>query len=51
MQLFSFLSSANFNPRPRKEGDLRELFLVYNVRYFNPRPRKEGDMPTVCKMP
>ena len=35
--------AKNFNPRPRKEGDLLQWRRgVYNVD-FNPRPRKEGD--------
>ena len=36
-------AAYNFNPRPRKEGDI--AFKVYHtsIRYFNPRPRKEGD--------
>ena len=33
----------NFNPRPRKEGDEKEICISYKVRHFNPRPRKEGD--------
>ena len=33
----------NFNPRPRKEGDLPPLVSVKSSVHFNPRPRKEGD--------
>ena len=40
-----FLRKTNFNPLPRKEGD---LFVELLVRYwkcnFNPLPRKEGDV-------
>ena len=33
----------HFNPRPRKEGDLRYNRRGSLLRDFNPRPRKEGD--------
>ena len=33
----------NFNPRPRKEGDLVSSSIYYTIFDFNPRPRKEGD--------
>ena len=34
---------ANFNPRPRKEGDGVHPKMYTMNSYFNPRPRKEGD--------
>ena len=33
----------DFNPRPRKEGDLCLTDDKRKYWYFNPRPRKEGD--------
>ena len=33
----------HFNPRPRKEGDIRVWQMVAHSHNFNPRPRKEGD--------
>ena len=33
----------DFNPRPRKEGDLLTRSLSFLSIDFNPRPRKEGD--------
>ena len=42
--MFFKLPRGDFNPRPRKEGDLRKIFLSgIELLYFNPRPRKEGD--------
>ena len=41
------LSKGDFNPRPRKEGD---IVINGSWRYpsnFNPRPRKEGDKFTI----
>ena len=35
--------AMDFNPRPRKEGDIRFLLKTRQKLYFNPRPRKEGD--------
>ena len=35
--------NANFNPRPREEGDLLRYQLSQRTTYFNPRPREEGD--------
>ena len=35
---------TDFNPRPRKEGDIRFLLKTRQKLYFNPRPRKEGDL-------
>jgi len=40
-----------FNPRPRVEGDVRDIQLQPKRPCFNPRPRVEGDtrrtsMPT-----
>ena len=35
--------TANFNPRPRKEGDCGAKMDKEERKYFNPRPRKEGD--------
>ena len=34
----------NFNPRPRKEGDVRPNDFTKSFGNFNPRPRKEGDL-------
>ena len=34
----------DFNPRPRKEGDMVKIWTGLERRYFNPRPRKEGDI-------
>ena len=34
---------ADFNPRPRKEGDNGEFSYMISDMDFNPRPRKEGD--------
>ena len=36
-------SRANFNPRPREEGDQRHHGRRRTARNFNPRPREEGD--------
>ena len=33
----------NFNPRPRKEGDITRFKVGDKMSNFNPRPRKEGD--------
>ena len=33
----------NFNPLPRKEGDLIAAKEAKESEYFNPLPRKEGD--------
>ena len=38
----------NFNPRPRKEGDIMYIGITDYVFYFNPRPRKEGDVMRSC---
>ena len=35
--------SENFNPLPRKEGDLFLRFILKLHFDFNPLPRKEGD--------
>ena len=35
--------NANFNPRPREEGDVAHTGTVSDVGNFNPRPREEGD--------
>ena len=43
MTEISPLYMANFNPRPRKEGDAPMTVNVSLTVYFNPRPRKEGD--------
>ena len=32
-----------FNPRPREEGDIDDLYTEKESDYFNPRPREEGD--------
>ena len=37
------LTDSNFNPLPRKEGDIFLLILRCWNTYFNPLPRKEGD--------
>ena len=37
------VSDVDFNPRPRKEGDVRIRTRFYLKHDFNPRPRKEGD--------
>ena len=37
------LKEANFNPRPREEGDLLNLHKKVFPMDFNPRPREEGD--------
>ena len=34
---------ADFNPRPREEGDAHILNISYKSINFNPRPREEGD--------
>ena len=39
------LAICNFNPLPRKEGDIFLLILRCWNTYFNPLPRKEGDAP------
>ena len=33
----------DFNPRPRKEGDMPQICMLQHLFDFNPRPRKEGD--------
>ena len=38
------LAICNFNPLPRKEGDIFLLILRCWNTYFNPLPRKEGDL-------
>ena len=35
--------AVNFNPRPRKEGDIPLWVSSSTQPHFNPRPRKEGD--------
>ena len=39
----------DFNPRPRKEGDRKNLANMACLAYFNPRPRKEGDQKKTDK--
>ena len=34
----------DFNPRPRKEGDIYKSTRTSKGANFNPRPRKEGDL-------
>ncbi len=36
--------NADFNPRPREEGDDLLLTCNYMMFHFNPRPREEGDL-------
>ena len=33
----------DFNPRPREEGDGKDLSIIAIDDDFNPRPREEGD--------
>ena len=33
----------DFNPLPRKEGDVTTTIIMTSTYYFNPLPRKEGD--------
>ena len=40
------ITRLHFNPRPRKEGDVRYSGYLCVLCYFNPRPRKEGDLRT-----
>ena len=35
---------ANFNPRPREEGDYDFKVTKTAPKDFNPRPREEGDL-------
>ncbi len=37
------LDWMDFNPLPRKEGDINVVTLSFYDRNFNPLPRKEGD--------
>ena len=37
------MSTKNFNPRPREEGDRNCVKHSEQTHYFNPRPREEGD--------
>ena len=39
--------SPDFNPRPRKEGDIKNRGKKQQNSYFNPRPRKEGDFSII----
>ena len=41
--LYNFIQVFNFNPLPRKEGDLAGTVSNFLYLYFNPLPRKEGD--------
>ena len=36
-------SAKDFNPLPRKEGDVFAILSVFAIVHFNPLPRKEGD--------
>ena len=38
-----FLFHVDFNPLPRKEGDVGEAMKIALAIDFNPLPRKEGD--------
>ena len=38
------LSAKDFNPLPRKEGDVFAGCWQLQQGYFNPLPRKEGDL-------
>ena len=35
--------NANFNPRPREEGDVSPATATLSKGDFNPRPREEGE--------
>ncbi len=37
------VSTIDFNPRPREEGDMTEFSHILRCFDFNPRPREEGD--------
>ena len=39
----------DFNPRPRKEGDIYKSTRTSKGANFNPRPRKEGDYRLVSR--
>ena len=41
---FDSYEEADFNPRPREEGDFAALRSCLEAMYFNPRPREEGDV-------
>ena len=43
-------SEANFNPRPREEGDITINGNFPCFKYFNPRPREEGDAPVTVRV-
>ena len=41
---------ANFNPRPREEGDIVINSYLVAGMYFNPRPREEGDILRILQL-
>ena len=43
------IKDLNFNPRPRKEGDVVTIAFRKLGFHFNPRPRKEGDISTFLR--
>ena len=46
--LFYDVTFFNFNPLPRKEGDMCIFLICLNfISYFNPLPRKEGDILSI----
>ena len=45
------VTSSNFNPRPREEGDGRCAVIIFFLRDFNPRPREEGDVLSLQGFP
>ena len=48
LSLLLLSTIRNFNPRPRKEGDIRPNDFTKPFGNFNPRPRKEGDKPNLA---
>ena len=42
---------ADFNPRPREEGDIINLGCIQWGINFNPRPREEGDFTPLISLP
>ena len=47
--LYNFIQVFNFNPLPRKEGDLAGTVSNFLYLYFNPLPRKEGDIDIIAE--
>ena len=43
MRIYFLPRVLDFNPRPREEGDGKDLSIIAIEDDFNPRPREEGD--------